>query len=85
MSMPRSFTTAMQPWLFAEGGKMWSFIPDGTAGLDDAQRPMRAKINAANNGARVTACAHATSASDASRLINLADATRAANAENNLL
>ena len=39
-SIPRSLTIAIHPWLLAEGGRMWSFMSEGTGGLEEEQIPI---------------------------------------------
>ena len=39
-SIPRSLTIAIHPWLLAEGGRIWSFMSDGTDGLEEEQIPI---------------------------------------------
>ena len=39
-SIPRSFTIAIHPWLLAEGGRIWSFISEGTDSLEEEQIPI---------------------------------------------
>ena len=39
-SIPRSLTIAIHPWLLAEGGRIWSFMSEGTDGLEEEQIPI---------------------------------------------